>query len=197
MNTPPVTTLLPAAWLDTIVIRPAVRSDLPALEWEGEFSHFRRIFEQAYDRMLKHKAIIWLADFQGDIIGQVFIQLDCDRPELANGSDRAYLYSFRVRPAYRGRGLGSRMVAVVENDLRQRGYRTLTLNVARDNPRAQQLYQRLGFEITAPEPGFWSYPDQHGVWHQMEEPAWRMEKELQHTADSKHAGATEHPWNQI
>jgi len=168
----------PVPWLQSVLIRPALRYDLPALEWEGEFSHFRRVFEQAYDRMLNKKSIIWVADLQGQIIGQVFIQLDCDRPELADGHDRAYLYSFRIRPSYRGQGLGSQMIAVLEADLRVRCYQILTLNVAKDNLKAQQLYQRLGFQITAHEPGRWSYPDQHGVWHQVEEPAWRMEKHL-------------------
>jgi len=31
-----------------IVIRQAEEKDLVALEWEGEFSHFRHIFSEAY-----------------------------------------------------------------------------------------------------------------------------------------------------
>jgi ribosomal protein S18 acetylase RimI-like enzyme len=62
--------------------------------------------------------------------------------------------------------------------LRQREFRYITLNVARDNPRAQQLYVRRGYYVVAPEPGIWSYPDEKGVWHRVEEPAWRMEKML-------------------
>ena len=70
------------------------------------------------------------------------------------------------------------MMEVVEDDLRKRGFQYVTLNVARDNPRAQQLYIRRGFRVVAPEPGVWSYQDEKGIWHRVEEPAWRMEKGL-------------------
>ncbi|HZW02367.1 MAG TPA: GNAT family N-acetyltransferase, partial [Anaerolineaceae bacterium] len=111
-------------------------------------------------------------------IGQVFIQLICDRPELADGHRRAYLYSFRIRETYQNQGLGTRMLRHLEDDLHRRGFRAVTLNVAKDNPRALRLYEREGFTIVAHEPGEWSYPDHNGVWQRVVEPAWRMEKAL-------------------
>lgn len=163
-------------WMEQVTVRLAGQDDLPGLEWDGEFTHFRRVYSDAYQRMLRGLSLIWVADLSGRIIGQVFIQLNCDRPELADGSQRAYLYSFRVRPEYRSAGLGTRIMAVVEEDLIQRGYKYITLNVAKDNPRAQQLYERNGYKRVAHEPGIWSYPDDKGVWHSVVEPAWRMEK---------------------
>jgi ribosomal protein S18 acetylase RimI-like enzyme len=166
-------------WTARVIIRHVTYSDLRALEWEGEYQHFRKVYAQAYERFMSGLSILWAAELPGaGLIGQVFIQLNCDRPELANGHDRAYLYSFRIRPNYRGAGLGSRMLQTVENDLSSRRFRYVTLNVARENERAQQLYLRCGYQIIAPEPGIWSYPDDQGVWHSVEEPAWRMEKEI-------------------
>jgi ribosomal protein S18 acetylase RimI-like enzyme len=166
-------------WLDPVIVRTATEEDLPGMEWDGEYRHFRRVYAEAYQRMVRGYTILWVADLPDTgLIGQVFIQLICDRPELADGSERAYLYSFRVRTPFRGQGLGTLMMDVVEDDLRQRGFQYVTLNVARDNPRAQQLYQRRGYHIVATEPGIWSYPDDKGIWHQVEEPAWRMEKVL-------------------
>ncbi len=166
-------------WLSHVRIRPLQEGDLPALEWGGEYAHFRRLYAEAFQRMQKKLAIHWVADLPGaGIIGQVFIQLSCDRPELADGRDRAYLYSFRIRPAYRGQGLGTLILNTVENDLRRRRFRSITLNVAKDNYAAARLYQRVGYVIVAHEPGIWSYPDDEGIWHHMEEPAWRMEKRL-------------------
>jgi ribosomal protein S18 acetylase RimI-like enzyme len=168
-----------SSWLDQVIVRPATGSDLPGMEWDGEFSHFRRVYAEAYHRMQLGYSVLWVADLPGTgLVGQVFIQLICDRPELADGFERAYLYSFRVRSAFRGQGLGTLIMNVVEDDLRLREFRYVTLNVARDNPRAQQLYLRRGYRVVAPEPGVWSYPDENGVWHQVEEPAWRMEKIL-------------------
>lgn len=169
----------PTSWLDQVIIRPATAEDLPGMEWDGEYVHFRRVYAEAYRRMQRGLNIIWIADYPGvGLIGQVFVQFFCDRPELADGFERAYLYSFRVRKAYRGQGLGTRMMDIVEDDLRSRGFLYVTLNVARDNPRAQQLYVRRGYQVVAPEAGIWSYPDEKGVWHRVEEPAWRMQKTL-------------------
>ena len=166
-------------WLRNVIIRNLVSADLPGLEWEGEFTHFRRVYAEAYQRALRGLSVLWVADLPSTgIIGQVFIQLICDRLELADGQQRAYLYSFRVRQAYRSSGLGSHILQAVENDLRLREFETITLNVAKDNIRAQKLYERCGYRIVAHEPGVWSFVDDCGDWHQVEEPAWRMEKYL-------------------
>jgi len=184
-------------WVSRVIIRPANESDLPGLEWDGEYAHFRKLYANAYQRCANGTAVLWVAELNGSvedpgcfsrvedpgcftrvIIGQVFIQFICDRPELADGFQRAYLYSFRIQPQFRRAGLGSRVLQVVEKDLCQRGFRYVTLNVAKTNVDAQRLYFRCNYRIVAHEPGVWSYPDQFGVLHNVEEPAWRMEKNL-------------------
>lgn len=165
--------------LDQVIVRQVTSDDLIDLEWNGEYRHFRHVYAEAFKRMQRGYSILWAAELVGKgLIGQVFIQFICDRPELADGVERAYLYSFRVRDAYRGKGVGTRIMDVVEADLQARGFRYVTLNVARDNPRAQQLYVRRGYQVVAPEPGIWSYIDDKGIWRQVKEPAWRMEKAL-------------------
>jgi ribosomal protein S18 acetylase RimI-like enzyme len=166
-------------WIDSVVIRHLEEGDLPRLEWEGEYMHYRRLYQDAYRRMLRGLSLLWVADQPGQmLLGQVFIQFHCDRIELCDGVNRAYLYGFRIRPAYRGCGLGSAMLETVQEDLRQRGFSFLTLNVARDNFDAIRLYKRKGFVIVAPEPGNWQYLDHTGVLVSVHEPAWRMEKQL-------------------
>lgn len=173
---------LPASLSDVlsrVVIRHLEEADLPALEWDGEFRHFRKVYENAYVRMLTGKLAAWVVDLPPEgVIGQAFVQFICDRPELANGTDRAYMYSIRIKPSYRSLGIGTMLMAALEKELFNRGVRIATLNVAKDNPRAQQLYEKLGFTVTAHEPGVWSYPDENGTWHKVEQPAWRMEKTL-------------------
>jgi ribosomal protein S18 acetylase RimI-like enzyme len=171
---------LKAYWLPMVNIRRLVKTDLPELEWGGEYRHFRNIFNDAYNRSQRGLSVLWVAELPDNgLIGQVFIQLTCDRPELADGHFRAYLYSFRVKPEFRSSGLGKRIMEIVESDLLNRGFTYITLNVAKDNPRAQLLYQRLGYRVVAHEPGVWSYVDPDGGWHTVTEPAWRMEKKLQ------------------
>lgn len=161
------------------VFRHLEEADLSALEWDGEYKHFRRVYANAFLRMQKGLASHWVVELPGKgIIGQVFIQLVCDRPELADGESRAYFYSFRVRPQFRNAGLGSRLLDIIEDEIRSISYRYMTCNVAKDNLAAQRLYLKHDYHIVAHEPGVWSYQDEKGNWCEVEEPAWRMEKHL-------------------
>ncbi|MCX6053355.1 MAG: N-acetyltransferase [Chloroflexi bacterium] len=170
----------PTHFLDTINIRPLLKSDLAALEWEGEYTHFRTFFSEVYQKVEKNNAKAWVAVTQDSIlVGQVFLQLVSDRLELANGWNRAYLFSFRIKAEYRNRGLGRRMFSILEKTILEMNYTCLTLNVDRENEEAIRLYYRLGFHIAAEEPGIWTYPDHEGVWQVVNEPSWRMEKNLQ------------------
>lgn len=165
--------------LEHIRVRKLRQEDLPALEWEGEFTHFRNVYQGVYQRTQTGNAAAWVALSQENtVIGQVFLQLDSERPEWANGWSRAYLYSFRIKPGYRNIGLGAKMVEVVESYLTGCHFSRLTLNVARENADAIRFYKRLGFHIVAEEPGIWSYVDHLNKWHTVEEPSWRMEKIL-------------------
>ncbi len=137
------------------------------------------MFKHVFNRAQEGKAALWVAELSGaGLIGQVFIQLVSHRIELADGKNRAYLYAFRVRPEYRGKGIGTLLLEIVEEDLRQRGFQRVCLNVGRGNLDARRLYQRLGYRVIAPEPGIWSYVDHLGRRRQVHEPAWRMEKEI-------------------
>ena len=170
---------IPVVAVNMLRIRRMTREDLPQLEWNGEFIHFRNVYKNVYQRMQHGTSEAWVAETpQAEIIGQVFLQLESDRPELADGWNRAYLYSFRIKAPYRNRGLGTSMLHVLEDFLFARNFTRLTLNVARDNPDAIRLYKRHGFQIVAEEPGIWSYIDHEGQWKTVEEPSWRMEKRL-------------------
>lgn len=166
-------------WLSRLRVRQVTQGDLPALEWDGEYRHFRRLYREIYHSACQGKAVLWVADLAPvGLIGQVFVQLDSARKELADGLMRAYIYGFRVRPLYRGRGVGGQMLQTLENDLRDRRYRLATLNVGRQNAEARRFYERHGYRVVADEPGRWSYLDDQGNRREVHEPAWRMEKRL-------------------
>jgi ribosomal protein S18 acetylase RimI-like enzyme len=162
-----------------ITIRYATYQDLPALEWEGEFAHFRHVFAEAYRLKELGEVIIWIAELiDFGILGQLFIQLYGPHQLQSNSNRYAYIYGFRVRPLYRGNGIGSRLLRKAEDDLVERGFERITLNVARDNNSARRLYERFGYQVVAPEPGIWSYLDDQGRRRFVNEPAWRMEKQF-------------------
>jgi ribosomal protein S18 acetylase RimI-like enzyme len=65
-----------------------------------------------------------------------------------------------------------------EDDILQRGYQTVTLNVSHKNHGALRLYLRLGYQVVGKDPGRWSYYDERGVLRHVYDPGWRMQKWL-------------------
>jgi [ribosomal protein S18]-alanine N-acetyltransferase len=58
----------------------------------------------------------------------------------------ADVQTIAVVPEYEGRGIGSALLRELISEGRRRGAADLLLEVRADNPRAQQLYRRFGFE---------------------------------------------------
>jgi ribosomal protein S18 acetylase RimI-like enzyme len=166
-------------WLKRVIIRHLTFDDLPHLEWEGEYIHYRQVYLKAYQSRNEGKTVIWVADLPSmGIIGQVFIQLNSIRKDLADGFFCAYLYSFRIKPNYRNAGLGRLMMSVVEKDLCKRNFKEINLNVAKNNLHAIRFYRQNGFEIVDSEPGEWSFRDHNDKIRTVVEPAWKMTKIL-------------------
>jgi hypothetical protein len=75
-----------------ITIRYATYQDLPALEWEGEFAHFRHVFAEAYRLKELGEVIIWIAELiDFGILGQLFIQLYGPHQLQSNSNRYAYI----------------------------------------------------------------------------------------------------------
>lgn len=166
--------------MNPVLIRQANQDDLPDLEWNGEYSHFRRLYADTYKMVEQDNAIIWIAEMDGKgLIGQCFVSLKGNRPELADGKNRAYIYGFRIQPQFRNQGIGSLMMRTIQDDLQKRGFLQVTLNVGQDNYAAHRFYDRLGYIIVASDPGRWSYIDDKGKRRDVHEPAWRMIKDLE------------------
>ena len=163
-------------------IRLVQEADLVALEWDGEYQKYRLMYAGIFRRAQQGEILMWvIEDGQQAIIGQAFVMLTSSERDAADGRQHAYLFAFRVRPEWRNRGVGTRLMAFIETDLLQRGFSYLTLNVAKDNPGARRLYERLGYKVIASKPGIWSYRDDQGKVRQVVEPAWRMMKRLRQT----------------
>lgn len=160
-------------------VRQATREDVPRLEWFGQYTHFRNLIRRAYKEQARGSRLMLVADFNGFPVGQVFIQLAGGNTRLADGAERAYLYAFRVLLPFRGLGIGTHLMYRAEGELTVRGYRRVTIAVAKDNFGARRLYERLGYAIFAEEPGRWSYVDHLGVRQYVHEPCWLMLKRLE------------------
>ncbi|PPE71936.1 GNAT family N-acetyltransferase [Solimonas fluminis] len=58
-----------------------------------------------------------------------------------------YVANFGVAPECRGQGIGARMLNFQMAQARQRGFQLYALDVAVTNPRAQKLYEGIGFRF--------------------------------------------------
>ena len=165
--------------IETLTIRKITNEDLPDLEWGGEFTHFRRVYTNAFQNQQKGNAILWAAELNGTgIIGQAFVQLIGSRPELADGRIRAYIFSVRVQSLYQNLGVGTKIMKHAEQDIFMRGFSYATLNVGKHNINARRFYERLEYQVIGDEAGIWSYLDHRGKRRYVHEPAWRMQKQL-------------------
>ncbi len=164
--------------IEKITIRNLREPELPALEWEGAYTQYRRVYRQTFEDALRGQRIMLVAVSGARLVGQVFIQLSSTETRYADGYSRGYLYSLRVRPELQGQGLGTRLLSSAEATLRARGYTTAVIAAGKDNPGAFRLYERLGYRSFADDPGVWYFSDVNGVQQVVEEPCWVMEKRL-------------------
>jgi ribosomal protein S18 acetylase RimI-like enzyme len=163
---------------EQVTIRPIREADLSALEWDGTYTRYRRVFRQTYEDVVRGQRLMIVAVAGDQVVGQIFVQLSSTETRYADGYSRAYLYSLRVRPEWQGRGLGTRLVSSAEAALVARGFSMAVIAAGKDNLGAQRLYERLGYRIFADDPGVWYFQDVNGVQQSIEEPCWVMEKRL-------------------
>jgi ribosomal protein S18 acetylase RimI-like enzyme len=161
-----------------VILRLAREDDLRKLEWDGQYSQFRHSIEDAYREQLAGRRLLLLADLNGSPIGQIFIVVKEKRFLFARDHRRGYFYSFRVMEAFRGQGIGTKLIQEAENLLVQHGRHVATIAVAQANPDARRLYERNGYRVYAEDEGHWSYVDLEGNVVHMHEPAWLLEKRL-------------------
>lgn len=56
-----------------------------------------------------------------------------------------YIDNMAVMPAFRGKGIGSKLIAHVENVAQEKGYSKVSILADEENDKAYKLYKRLGF----------------------------------------------------
>jgi len=134
-----------------VVIRPHRSGD------PGYIAHRHGVlYEQEYglDKVFEHYVIagmakffaagadgeIWVAEAAGQIVGSIAI--------VAAAPDTGQLRWFLVEPAFRGRGLGRRLMDVAMDYCRQRRFRHVFLWTFRGLDAACHLYECYGFRPT-------------------------------------------------
>jgi ribosomal protein S18 acetylase RimI-like enzyme len=85
--------------------------------------------------------LAWLVRHGGATVGYVVLTLGFS---LESGGRDGFIDELYIVPGARGRGIGARILALVDHEATVRGLKRLYLEVSHDNP-AQRLYRRAGF----------------------------------------------------
>ena len=152
----------------TLVIRPLHTTDLDILF--NEIS--RQNGQQWLERQQRSEFYVAVAEMDGIPVAR----LGMDFVSYA-GQGAAYLFSAHVELDYQSRGIGTALFLHMEPIARERGFAALDVQVNRDNPRAQRLYELLGYVVVGPVVGRWSYRDGDRVVEIVED-NWLMRKSI-------------------
>ena len=148
-----------------IVIRPAVKSDVPALGRLGaslmrqhfEFDPLRFLRpgdkpEEGYAWFLgtqlnRDDATIFVADHQGVVIGYAYAAVEPLSWEDL-GDECGVIHDLVVDATAQQRGIGTALMQSALAWMRHRGLARAVLSTSPRNERAQRLFDRLGFRRT-------------------------------------------------
>lgn len=82
---------------------------------------------------------MFVAEYEGRSVGCVSVNEREERPRML------HLFALDVAPDVRGRGVGSQLIARVEDEARTRRLDGVYLECAVENENARRLYERLGY----------------------------------------------------
>jgi len=97
--------------------------------------------EEIEKKLARDPDLFLVAEEDGRVVGVIMGAWD---------GRRGWLYHLAVAPDYQDRGIGTALLAQVEERLRAKGCLKVNLLVHRDNEGARRLYKRLGYEEMAP-----------------------------------------------
>jgi len=88
----------------------------------------------------------------GGDLRNVLVSLDGDQivgyvNPVVDG-DEGWIGGIGILPSHRGKGIGTKMMLVAEQECRDKGVRRISLEVIEGNDRAKALYERLGYTGT-------------------------------------------------
>jgi ribosomal-protein-alanine N-acetyltransferase len=98
----------------------------------------RRTYEDSIKMLNDPAREVYVARAQDQVVGFIILQM--------NGAFVGYLQTVGVMPEWRDRGIGSRLIRFAEERI-FREAPNVFICVSSFNPRAQTLYERLGYKV--------------------------------------------------
>jgi GNAT superfamily N-acetyltransferase len=162
------------------IIREAIPGDLPGLT---AYRYHPSVHQQRLEDMLAGYLHYFIA-LDGEIVigsGLLVFKIPPSWPPVFHVFRLPQVVDLNVQDEYRGKGIGTQLIRIMELEVKKAGLKNLYISVAEDdNPRAVALYYRLGFKRL---PGktyldHWHTRDREGNVHEGEEWLVDLEKVL-------------------
>lgn len=118
----------------------------------------------------RDQALVAVAECDGLPVARVGL-------EFAPDKSAAHISAAHVEAEYQSRGIGTALFGYLEQVALQRGFSLMHVDVGKDNPRAQKLYERLGYEVFGEGVIRWSYRDGDDI-IEVADDVWHMRKTL-------------------
>lgn len=121
-------------------------SEVPLPAWlsSGDVDRTNQLILEKAMRAPEPDSVIFVAETEdGTKAGFIHLQTQVD---YFNGRNQGYISDLAVAKSFEGQGVGRALMNKAEEWARQQGYGLLKLFVFVDNVRAQELYQKQGFQ---------------------------------------------------
>lgn len=168
-----------------MLIRPLQESDLDQLFNE----HSRQFGEEWLARQERGEVYLAIAELDGRPVGRCALDFISHQEEAA-----AHLWAANVSEQFRSQGIGRALFARQEEVALAHGFEVIRLEVAKDNPRARELYERIGYQQVGEEIGRWSYR-QGNEMVEVTQDCFVMRKQLTPAAAAPDAGYVQKEMN--
>ena len=81
------------------------------------------------DNIKRGNTEFWTLDYDGELIGELYVFYDLEDKDFADGKKNAYLCAFRVRTDFRGQGLGTKLICHVMDYIKALGYQRISIGI--------------------------------------------------------------------
>lgn len=98
-----------------------------------------------HENIRNGNALFWTLSQDNKIIGEIYVFKKLLDDDFSDGVDTAYLCSFRIIKEFRGQGLGTKLLSVALDYIKDMGFNTATIGVDETKTDNIRLYKRMGF----------------------------------------------------
>lgn len=141
--------------VDSLTVNELTSEDLDRIPWSGtdlHIQHVRGELERVEDGEVDYLAV---RAPNGTPICKAIV-------DYTQHEGAGTIGQFATMPELRSLGIGSLLMQKLEDKILERGYHAAIIGVESDNPRAQELYERQGYEAYDREEETWQELDEQG-----------------------------------